>query len=52
MHKDNDIHTRAQDQAKVFFKEIPSENVGEYYNQIDPAVYEEMLNVINFTEPP
>ena len=46
------LQEQAKDTAKVFFKELPSENVGEYYSQIEPAVYEEMLNVINFTEPP
>ena len=46
----DDLKKRAEELAQVFKNMPPGEEMGKFYDSMDPEVYNEMLNVVNFTE--
>lgn len=49
-NQQEDITQKATDLARSFKDMPPAEEIGAFYDNMDPAVYEEMLNVVNFSE--
>jgi 2-polyprenyl-3-methyl-5-hydroxy-6-metoxy-1,4-benzoquinol methylase len=45
-----DLKTKATELAETFRNMPPGEEMGSFYDNMDPEVYNEMLNIVNFTE--
>ena len=44
------MRRRAMDLAETFRNLPPGTEMGAFYDSMDPEVYDEMLDLINFTE--
>ena len=44
------LSQKAREAADSFKRMAPGEEMGEFYDNIEPAVYNEMCKLINFTE--
>lgn len=48
---DRQLHPTLSETIKKFEGELPSqEDIGRFYDEIDPSTYDEMLRMINYTE--
>lgn len=45
-----DLKAKVMELAAQFKNMPPGEEIGEFYSKMDPEVYNELLNMINFTE--
>ena len=47
-----ELHDEAMQSALRYFKDMPAQNtdIGSFYDSIPPAIYEEMMTIMNFKE--
>lgn len=46
----SDLKRKATELAETYKNMPPGEEMGSFYDNMDPLVYNEMLNIVNFTE--